>query len=91
MKKCLDHHTGLQVPDGYFGWTVYGEYLSSPADSPHGRLLGGWDVSHVTEMSSTMHIQCDFKEDLNCWDVSNVENMEQSLFASTMFNISLEW
>lgn len=48
--------------------------------SSFNQVIGGWDVSNVTNMSLMFSGASAFNHDVGAWDVSNVTNMSSMFF-----------
>ena len=68
-------------------------YLTNKSELPSDLinvLIGDWDVSNVTDMSTLFSDMELLNESLNNWNVSNVTNMEQMFTRCTSFNQPLD-
>ena len=54
-------------------------------EGPQG-LIGEWDVSRVTDMSSMFSKAAAFDGDISTWDVSNIKDMSSMFLYATSFN-----
>ena len=89
---------GASITDFDFYTAVDLWFTNQPlAESTYG-LIGDWDVSEVTNMSSAFYPNRSggsaintFNEDISAWDTSSVLNMGAVFYNATSFNQPLNW
>jgi len=66
---------------------IYDPVINASAVSDlYGTDIGCWDVSLVTDMTSTFNRQKEFNDYLGCWDTSSVTSMGSMFFMTTNYN-----
>lgn len=65
-----------------YGWLFY-EARAFNGD------IGGWDMSHVKDLSGMFHRASAFNQDIGAWDTSNARSLYRTFYEASSFNQDL--
>jgi surface protein len=80
--------TGAELKAAVGEWLAGGDRQTVVSER-HGRRIGSWDVSKVTDMCDMFRDAIEFNDDLSGWDTSSVTDMCDMFRNATEFNDDL--